>query len=141
MNNPFAGTWTYRSFLNIATPVDDDPAKLLNLLFAEGVWTVNDSDPAVFNGELSFGPTEIMDLKGTITPAHANVAAHAHIAGKGRAGTPTAELFYDYDGSLTERWPNGVQQVAAITGSVIRMQPHGGEAAGLVASFIAVKAS
>jgi hypothetical protein len=61
--------------------------------------------------------------------------------GKGRPGTSTEHLFYDYDGSLTEPWPDGVNQVPAITGSVIRVKPHDGKPAGLVASFIAVKAS
>jgi len=51
-----------------------------------------------------------------------------------------ADYFYDYDGSLTEEWPNSVNQVPAITGSVIRARPHGSEPAGVVASFVAVKA-
>jgi hypothetical protein len=37
--------------------------------------------------------------------------------------------------------PNGVNQVPAITGSVIRVKPHDGEPAGRVGSLIAVKAS
>lgn len=82
-----------------------------------------------------------MDLKGVIIPSHDGVTAHAHIVGKGRSGTPTEYYFYDYDGSLTELWPNGVNQVSAITGSVIRVKPHDEQPAGLVASFIAVKAS
>ena len=141
MSNPFAGTWTYRSFLNNPVPIGNDPAKLKALLFAEGVWTVKDAPPTVFDAELSFGPGNVMDLKGVVTPAKDRVTAHAHIVGKGRTGTSTEHLFYDYDGSLTERWANGVNQVPAITGSVIRVKPHDGEPAGLVASFIAVRAS
>ena len=139
MSNPFAGTWTYRSFLNNPTLVGNDPAKLESLLFAEATWAVKDTPPDVFDGELSFGPSNVMDLKGVVTTAHDRVPAHVHIVGRGRAGTSTEHLFYDYDGSLTEHWPNGVNQVSAITGSVIRVQPHDGESAGLVASFIAVK--
>jgi len=141
MSNPFAGTWTYRSFLNNPAQVGNDPAKLEALLFAEATWTVKDAPETVFDGELSFGPGNVMDLKGVVTPAHEGVTAHAHIVGKGRTGTSTEHLFYDYDGSLTEQWPNGVNQVPAITGSVIRVRPHDGSPAGLVASFIAVKAS
>jgi hypothetical protein len=141
VRNPFVGTWTYRSFLNDPTLTNGDPQKLAALLFAEGTWTVKDAPPAVFEGELSFGAGFIMDLKGTITPANACQLAHAHIVGSGREGTLSAGYFYDYDGSLTEHWPNGVNQVAAITGSVIRVKPHSGEAAGLVASFVAVKAN
>jgi|SRR5216684_5144328 len=141
MSNPFAGTWTYRSFLNNPTPVGSDPTKLEALLFAEAMWTVKDAPATVFDGELSFGPGNVMDLKGVVTPAHDGVTAHAHIVGQGRPGTSTEHLFYDYDGSLTQQWPNGVNQVPAITGSVIRVKPHDGKPAGLVASFIAVKAS
>jgi hypothetical protein len=141
VSNPFAGVWTYRSFLNNPIPVGNDPTKLEALLFAEAVWTVKDAPATVFEGELSFGPDNVMDLSGVVTPAYEGVAARAHIVGKGRTGTSTEQLFYDYDGSLTEHWPNGVNQVPAITGSVIRIRPHDGQPAGLVASFIAVKAN
>lgn len=140
MNNPFAGTWTYRSFLNNPALTGGDPNKLAKLLFAEATWTVQDTAANVFQGQLSFGPNDTMDLTGVITTT-AGSPPHVHIVGKGRPGTSTEHLFYDYDGSLTETWPNGVNQVPAITGSVIRVKPHDGQPAGLVASFIAVKAS
>lgn len=57
MANPFAGTWTYRSFINNPTPTGGDPAKLKALLFAEATWTVKDVAGDVFDGELSFGLT------------------------------------------------------------------------------------
>jgi hypothetical protein len=141
VSNPFTGTWTYRSFLNNPAMTGGDPSKLAALLFAEGAWTVKDCGGNVFEGELSFGPDSIMDLRGVVTPAAPGIPAHAHVVGQGRRGTPTEAFFYDYDGSLTEHWPNGVNQVPAITGSVMRMKPHDGNPAGLVASFIAVKAS
>jgi hypothetical protein len=72
MSNPFMGTWTYRSFLNNPAPVGNDPSKLQALLFAEAVWTVKDAADTVFEGELSFGPTDILDLKGVVTPAQAD---------------------------------------------------------------------
>jgi len=140
MSNPFAGKWTYRSFLNDPALTDGDPTKLAALLFAEGVWQVENTADREFIGELSFGPNAVMDLKGVITPAYGSFAAHVHIVGSGRPGTSTQDYFYDYDGSLTEHWPNGVNQVEAITGSVIRVKPHNGKPAGLVASFISVKA-
>jgi hypothetical protein len=48
---------------------------------------------------------------------------------------------YDYIGYLVPIWPNGVDQRAAIVGSVIRTVPHsnGQARAGYTASFIAVK--
>lgn len=139
MSNPFAGTWTYRSFLNNPMPTGGDPAKLGALLFAEGEWTFEDSTTAAFTGTLSFGVGFVMDMHGALAPAARGRPPHAHITGSGREGTSSAGYFYDYDGALTEHWPNGVNQVPAITGSVIRVMPHGGEPAGLVASFIAVK--
>lgn len=139
MSNSLSGTWTYRSFLNNPELTGGDPEKLTALLFAEGTWTAEDAAPDVFQGQLSFGANSVMDLSGVITPATDVNGAHVHIVGKGRPGTSTEYLFYDYDGSLTEHWPNGVNQVAAITGSVIRVKPHDGQPAGLVASFIAVR--
>ncbi|AEU36701.1 hypothetical protein [Granulicella mallensis] len=139
MSNPFAGTWTYRSFLNDPGLVGDDKDKLEALLFAEGVWTVEDTAVPQFKGVLSFGPGEAMDLTGMIT-VEPGRPAHVHINGKGRPGTDTEHYFYDYDGSLTEHWPNGVKQVPAITGSTIRVKPHDGKPAGVVASIIVVKA-
>ena len=39
-----------------------------------------------------------------------------------------------------KHWPNGVDQIEALVGSLIRTIPHpGGEEAGLVASFYAVR--
>ena len=139
--NPFAGSWTYRSFRNDPTPVgdvDQDPSKLVSLLFAEGEWTVQDAPAGVFKGQLQFGPDASMDLSGTIT-TDASGARHVHINGKGRPGTSTAAFFYDYDGWLAYTWPNGVDQRPAIVGSIVRVKPHDGAPAGYVASFIAVK--
>jgi len=73
VSNPFAGTWTYRSFLNNPTPTGGDPAKLAALLFAEGTWTLRDAEANVFDGELSFGANDVMDLKGVghrLNPAY-----------------------------------------------------------------------
>jgi hypothetical protein len=61
------------------------------------------------------------------------------IVGTGRPNTGTANWEYDYHGQLAYQWPNGVDQVPAIVGNVIRAKPHNGNPAGVVASFIAVK--
>ena len=53
---------------------------------------------------------------------------------------------YDYEGYLVPDWPNGVDQVPAIVGSVIRTIPHSGSQpntvhpAGVVGSFYAGRA-
>ncbi len=61
------------------------------------------------------------------------------IIGSGRPNTPTAGWEYDYYGYLGFQWPNGVNQVPSLVGTVIRAKPHGNAPAGFVASFIAVK--
>jgi hypothetical protein len=140
--NPFAGNWIYRSFRNEPTAVGDvstNPSRLVALLFAEAQWVIEDSADNTFKGQLRFGPNDVMDLKGTISKDMTTGLSHVHIVGQGRPNTSTAMLFYDYDGWLTYQWPNGVSQRTAIVGSVIRVKPHDGAAAGYVASFIAVK--
>lgn len=140
--NPFAGHWTYRSFRNNQEPVGDvttDPSKLVKLLFAEADWVVQDTGNNSFKGELRFGPQDVMDLTGKVMAGSARCPARVHINGKGRLGTSTEHLFYDYDGELAYHWPNGVDQRPAIVGSVIRVKPHDNAPAGYVASFIAVR--
>jgi hypothetical protein len=140
--NPFAGKWTYRSFRNSPEPVGDvdhDSSKLVKLLFAEAEWAVENSPGDTFKAELRFGPQDVMDLRGTITPATKTCPVRVHIIGQGRPGTSTEKLFYDYEGSLVPLWPNGIDQRRAIVGSVIRVKPHDNAPAGYVASFIAVK--
>jgi hypothetical protein len=140
--NPFAGDWTYRSFRNTPDPVGDvskDPSKLVQMLFAEAEWVIQDTNDGSFKGELRFGPQDVMDLTGTFTAESSTCPAQFHISGKGRPGTSTSQLFYDYQGYLVPKWPNGVDQRTAIVGSVIRVKPHDGSPAGYVASFIVVK--
>jgi len=55
------------------------------------------------------------------------------------------QWIYDYHAYLVPHWPNGVGQIAALVGSVIRTIPHSASQpgtvspAGVVASFYAVK--
>jgi hypothetical protein len=79
-----------------------------------------------------------LDLQGIVRP-DATGAPVVEIVGTGRRGTGTEGWEYDYHGQLAYQWPNGVNQVPALVGSVIRAKPHDGAPAGYVASFIAVK--
>jgi hypothetical protein len=138
-----AGKWTYRSFHNNPQPVaDDDPniaaRKALALIFAEAVFTFEIPSSTTLKGAIDW-PGGGLDLQGTIRPGVAGGASTIEIVGTGRAGTGTAGWQYDYHGQLAHRWPNGVNQVPALVGTVIRAKHHNGAPAGYVASFIAVK--
>ncbi len=133
-----AGKWTYRSFINTADLVGEDPQKALNLIFGEGVFTFKLSGDKL-TGALDMGGGYVLELKGTVQPANERAPLTVEISGVGRANTPTAGWEYDYHANLAYHWPNGVNQAAALVGDVIRAKAHDGGAAGFVASFIAVK--
>ena len=137
--NPFVGTWTYRSYLNRPdVMVGDDARKALDLVFGEGVITLK-GDANTLAGEIDMGQGYVLDLTGSVKGAVGAVPALARIRGIGRAGTPTENWEYDYCGYLAWTWPDGVAQVPAIVGTVVRAKAHGSAKAGVVASFIAAK--
>jgi len=136
--DPFAGQWTYRSFINDPQEVGDDPQKALALIFGEGQLTIEEAGFGDFKGVVSFGAAYVLDLKGW---AAYGTPFTARFQGVGRKGTQAEGWVYDYLGYLVPNWPNGIDQRAAIVGSVIRTVPHsnGQAKAGYVASFVAVK--
>lgn len=139
--NPFAGTWTYRSFRSNPEPVDDDIDKLRALLFGEGEMNVEDAPEGVFIGHLNFGPDFLMELRGSVSSPRADDTFQCRFQGVGITGTKAEGWVYDYLGYLIPMWPNGVDQRPAFVGSVIRTVEHSGGAAkaGYVACFIAVR--
>lgn len=137
--SPLNGKWTYRSFLNDPTPVGDDANKALALIFGEGALSITVTDDVTLRAVLDFGGGAAMDLYGTIV---AGTAIHPEvliITGAGREGTSTAKWVYQYQGSVVPNWPQGVKQVPAIVGTVVRTIPHGSGPAGVVASFVIVR--
>jgi hypothetical protein len=80
----------------------------------------------------------VLDLKGTTQKTPAGDYS-VELIGTGRASTPTENWEYDYKATTTPKWPNGVDQIPSLVGTVIRAKPHDGAKAGFVASFIAVK--
>jgi hypothetical protein len=135
-----AGKWTYRSFHNDPAPVGGDPNKALRLIFAEAIFTFNVTSSTTLEGALDWGSGGL-DLRGTIEPGISGGPLTIEIVGSGRPKTETAGWEYDYHAYAAYAWPNGVNQVPSLVGSVIRAKPHGSAAAGYVASFIAVKQS
>jgi len=81
----------------------------------------------------------VLDLKGTIQPSAGTDVLVLEIFGTGRAGTPTENWEYDYKAFTTPKWPNGINQIPAFVGTVIRAKPHGSSPAGVVASFVSIK--
>jgi len=140
-NGPsLAGKWTYRSYVN-STDLVSDADGALALIFGQGIFTFVTPSSTVLQGNLDMGGGLVLDLQGTIQPAADKCPLTVAIVGNGRAGTKTDGWEYDYHGCLAHQWPNGVNQVPALVGSVIRAKPHNGSPAGFVASFIAVKQS
>jgi hypothetical protein len=155
------GMWTYRSYLNradILVNADPDPAvqaldpiygqgnaatassalKALNLIFGEGLMIFGQPSANNIAGTVDFGGGFVLDLKGTMqTTAAGDIAVD--LVGTGRPGTPTDNWEYDYKATTTPKWPNGIGQIPALVGTVIRAKPHGTAKAGVVASFIAIK--
>ena len=143
-DNPFVGTWTYRSLLN-DPDIDTDFDKLE---FGRGTLVITAPSSDTLGGTIggSLGPGNgnwQLDLHGSI--GH---GSPAQVRFQGRGLVNGEEWVYDYIGWLVPVWPNSNDrlQVAAIVGSVVRTVPHsGGEPgtvnpAGVVASFYATRA-
>lgn len=128
------GVWTYRSFLNdsnLATPYDQ-------YLFGSGYITIQDAPMGVFRGTI--GDTGwLLELSGSINYGYPYVVRF-----QGKGIVSGEEWIYDYLGFVVPAWPNGVNQVPAIVGTVVRTIPHSGSKpgtvnpAGVTASWIAV---
>jgi len=136
-NNPFVGTWTYRSLLNDP----DGSVPFDKLEFGEGTLVLAEAASEMLAGTIG-GDGWSLTLRGS--RAYGS-PAQVRFQGKGVVGGE--EWIYDYLGWLVPVWPNSTDQLdrPAIVGSVIRTIPHsasgGGTApAGVVASFYAVKA-
>ena len=138
IDNPFVGTWTYRSLLN-----DPDVNKAFNdLQFGKGTLKITDVTSDTLGGTIG-GPGWSLELHGSFGFGS---PMQVRFQGKGIVGGE--EWIYDYIGWLVPVWPNSTpqQQLPAIVGSVVRTIPHSGSQpgtvnpAGVVASFYAVRA-
>lgn len=135
-NNPFVGTWTYRSLVNdpdVSTP-------FAQLEFGSGKIVIEDAPPERLTGKIG-GTGWSLVLRGSRSYGS---PAQMRFQGKGVVGGE--EWIYDYIGWLVPVWPASTDALdaPAIVGSVMRAIPHssgtGGIApAGVVASFYAVR--
>jgi len=133
------GNWTYRSYKNDPELVGDDPQKALELIFGEGVFAFEALSDRIFRGTLDMGDGLVLDLSGFLLDAAQEVPVYA-IVGLGREGTATAGWRYDYRCVRGYSWPDGIDQVPSLVGTVVRVKAHGPTSpAGYTASFVAVR--
>jgi hypothetical protein len=107
-----------------------------SLRFGEAELVIDEFAPGSFTGRLILGSGAEMALTGA-----SSFGNPFTVRFQGRGVSESIKDFvYDYLGYLVPAWPNGVGQVPAIVGSIVRTEPHvGGEEVGVVASWIAVK--
>ena len=128
----FDGNWTYRSLHNF--PID---TPFCNLEFATAVMRFQKhSEDSIF-GVLDMGEGYTLNLKGKLTTC--NGSTTFYIQGEGVQNSNTDNWEYDYQGYVVSKWKNGLNQVDACVGSVIRSKPHGNAKAGKTASFYMVR--
>ena len=124
-----SGHYVYRSLHNKASIEDE-------IKFGEGLMTIIQKETGNFTGDFDMGGDYIMKLEGTMNKDGTNIAFK--MTGKGVENTPTEGWIYDYQGIVTPNWPNGINQLTTITGSVIRTVDHGNAKAGYTATFYMV---
>jgi hypothetical protein len=135
-DNPFVGSWTYRSLLN-----DPDINTQFNdLEFGRGIIVITKAAEQVLEGTIG-GTGWSLNLHGSRA-----YGSPMQVRFQGKGLVSGEEWIYDYIGWLVPVWPNSndTLQRPAIVGSVVRTIPHssgnGGVApAGVVASFYAVR--
>jgi len=131
-NKFFKGTWTYRSLNNY--PID---TPFCHLEFATAVMKFDSiSNDSIF-GILDMGEGSALNLKGKINLC--DTVYSFYIRGIGVPNSSTDNWEYDYQGYVIPKWKNGINQVDACVGSVIRAKPHGSSKAGKTASFYITK--
>src|SRR5205085_5073935 len=130
------GKWTDRSYHNAPSLVGGDHQAALALIFGEGVFDFGAGEGNHFHGALGMGTGYALTLEGE------GDEAGFSIVGLGIQGTPTQGWRYDYHGAGGYEWPEAVDQVPTLLGTVVRVNAHGPSSpAGYTASFIAVRQS
>jgi len=136
--NPFVGTWTYRSLLNDPDVNTDFDA----LEFGRGTIVITEDGAGALGGTIG-GPGWSLNLYGSF-----GFGSPGQVRFQGKGLVSGSEWIYDYIGWLVPFWPNSNPnlQTTAFVGSVVRTIPHpssggGTSPAGVVASFYSVRVS
>lgn len=139
--NPFVGTWAYRSLYN-----DPDLQKSFDSLqLGYGLLVIEDGPEMKLTGTIGNIPSDTfkwsLNLRGS-----RGYGSPAQVRCQGKGVVNGAEWIYDYIGWLVPVWPSSTDVLdrPAIVGSVTRTIAHpsssgGISPAGVVASFYAVK--
>lgn len=134
------GLWTYRSYLNHAALVADDANAALAQIFGEGVFDLTTQQGSTVEGALGLGTGYALTVTGTCLAETETQPLQFSLRGVGLPGTATAGWGYDYRGIQCPAWPDAVDQVPCLVGTLIRVKAHGPTSpAGVTASFIAVR--
>lgn len=135
-DNPWVGSWTYRSLLNDPDADGTDQVRL----FGSGTLSIEASGPDRLAGTIG-GEGWSLALHGSLAYGS---PMEARFQGRGIVGG--AEWVYGYVAWLVPAWPNSdaTLQRQTMVGSVVRVIAHpGGDGgvspAGVVASFFAVR--
>ena len=133
-----SGHWTYRSYRNLTNLVGEDPRTALALIFGEGVFELHQSDDGRVEGGLGMETGYALRITGSVETM--GDCLGFTLVGEGLDGTATSGWRYDYRGIVGYMWPNGVDQVPSLLGTVTRVRAHGPNVpAGYTTSFIAVR--
>ena len=133
-----SGHWTYRAYRNLTKLVGEDPQAALAMIFAEGVFELCQSDDGRVEGGLGMETGYALRITGSVETAGNGLGFT--LIGNGLDGTATAGWRYEYRGVVAYIWPNGVDQVPSLLGTVVRVKAHRPNApAGYTGSFIAVR--
>lgn len=136
--NPFVGTWAYRSLYN-----DPDLKKAFDSLqLGHGLLVIEEAPEMKLTGTIGYAADGwSLNLRGS-----RGYGSPAQIRFQGKGVVNGAEWIYDYIGWLAPVWPSSTDVLdrPAIVGSVTRTISHpssngGISPAGVVASFYAVK--
>lgn len=130
-----AGQYVYRSLHNNQNLGED----FSKLRFGEGIISLTQTDESNVSGELDMGGDYKLILNGIVEGFDNHVALY--MKGEGLGNTPTEGWIYEYSGYVAYSWPNGIDQIKTITGTVVRSADHGNSGAGYTGSFIMVKRS
>lgn len=133
-----SGHWTYRSYRNLTKLIGEDPQAALALIFGEGVFELSQSGDGRVEGAFGMETGYALRITGSVEAAGDRTGFT--LIGSGLDGTATAGWHYHYRGIVGYMWPNGVDQIPSLLGTVVRVNAHGPNApAGYTASFIAVR--